>query len=54
MQELRDDDYVTKNQVANEGNVHVWVNVINMEDFQKVINYPFINSLDASTLSLTK
>jgi hypothetical protein len=35
MQGLRDDDYVTKNQVTNEGNVHVWVNVINMEDFSK-------------------
>ncbi len=35
MQKLWDDDYVTKNQVANEGNVHVWVNVINMEDISK-------------------
>jgi hypothetical protein len=35
MQELWDNDYVTKNQVANEGNVHVWVNVIDLEDFSK-------------------
>jgi hypothetical protein len=54
MQETLGDDYVTNEQIANDGNdtILIRVNVVNLDDFSKNIHHhevSFVNLLNIQT-----